>query len=63
MWQLSREIDDNEYKEKYDIDHCRPIATFNLSDPDDKYDAFFGRIANLCLKVKISVKVLNVIYG
>ena len=40
MWQLPREIDDNEFKEKYDIDHCRLIATFNLSDPDTQYDAF-----------------------
>ena len=48
MWQLLREMDDNKFKENYDIDHCRPIATFNLSDPNAQYDAFFGRIANLC---------------
>ena len=30
MWQLPREMDDNKFKESNDIDHCRPIATFNL---------------------------------
>ena len=48
MWQLPREMDDNEFKENYDFDHCRQIATFNLSDLNAHYDAFFGRIVNLC---------------
>ena len=30
----------DEFKKRYHIDHVRPIATFNLSDPERQYDAF-----------------------
>ena len=33
IWQLPYEMDDNEFKENYHINHCRAIATFDLSDP------------------------------
>ena len=52
MWQLPREMDDNEFKENYDINHCRPIATFNLSNPDEQYDAFFWQNCQPLLKRK-----------
>ena len=31
---------DDEFKENYDSDHCRPIASFDLSNPEHQYDAF-----------------------
>ena len=52
-WQLPYDMNDDEFRQNYDIDHCRPIATFNLSDPDAQYDAFSWQNANLCSKVKI----------
>ena len=45
-------MDYNEFKENYDIDHCRPIATFNLSDPNAQYDAFFWQNCQPLLKHK-----------
>ena len=37
MWQLPHEMDDYEFKENYYIDHCRAIATFDLSDPGNQF--------------------------
>ena len=39
-WQLPYEMSDDEFKKRYHVDHVRPIATFNLSDPESQYDAF-----------------------
>ena len=39
-WQLPYEMNDDEFKKRFHIDHVRPIATFNLSDPESQYDAF-----------------------
>ena len=33
-------MNDDEFKKCYHIDHVKPIATFNLSDPESQYDAF-----------------------
>ena len=51
-WQLPYEMDDNEFKENYDIDHCRPIATFDLSNPENQYDAFHWSNCQSLLKSK-----------
>ena len=40
MWQLYDNISDDEFKKCYNIDHVRPIATFNLSDSKNQYYAF-----------------------
>ena len=63
MWQLPHEMDDNEFKENYQIDHCRAIATFNLSDSDAQYDEFSWQNCQPLLKSKNLSKELNVIYG
>ena len=39
-WQLPYEMSDDEFNKLFHIDHVRPIATFNLSDPESQYDAF-----------------------
>ena len=46
-------MDDNEFKENYNIDHCRPIATFDLSNPENQYDAFHWSNCQPLLKSKI----------
>ena len=51
-WQLSHEMDDTEFKENYDIDHCRPIATFDLSNPENQFDAFHWSNCQPLLKTK-----------
>ena len=51
-WQLSHEMDDTEFKENYDIDHCRPIATFDLSNPENQFDAFHWSNCQPLLKSK-----------
>ena len=45
-------MNDNEFRQNYDIDHFRPLATFNLSDPDAQYDAFFWQNWQPLLKSK-----------
>ena len=39
-WQLPYDMTDDEFKKAYHVDHVRPIATFNLSDPESQYNAF-----------------------
>ena len=39
-WQLPYDMIDNEFKKRYNVDHVRHIATFNLSDPASQFDAF-----------------------
>ena len=50
MWQLSHEMDDNEFKELYEIDHCRLLATFNLSN--EKKSIFRFRLAKYTASIK-----------
>ena len=45
-------MDDNEFKENYEIDHCRPIVTFDLSNPENQYDAFHWSNSQPLLKSK-----------
>ena len=33
-------MSDDEFKKAYHVDYVRPIATYNLSDPENQYDAF-----------------------
>ena len=51
-YQLPYDMNDDEFRKNYDIDHCRPIATFNLSDPDAQYDAYFWQNCQPLLKYK-----------
>ena len=51
-WQLPHEMDDSEFKENYEIDHCRPIATFDLFNPENQYDAFHWSNCQPLLKSK-----------
>ena len=39
QFQLPYFMDDSEFREHFHIDHCRPIATFDLSNPENQYDA------------------------
>ena len=39
-WQLPYNMDDNEFQDYYHIDHCRPIASFDLSNQDEQFEAF-----------------------
>ena len=43
-------MDDRELRKNYDIDNCRPIATFNQSDIEYQYDKFHFRNTQLLLK-------------
>ena len=52
MWQLPYEMDDNEFKENYHIDHCRAIATFDLSDPGNQFKSFNWQNTQPLLKSK-----------
>ena len=52
MWQLPHEMDDSEFKENYEIDHCRPILTFDLFNPENQYDAFHWSNCQPLLKSK-----------
>ena len=44
-------MNDYQFRKNYDIDHCRPIATFNLFDPDAQYNAFFLQNCQTLLKL------------
>ena len=33
-------MDDKEFKEYFAIDHVKPLATFNFSDQENKFEAF-----------------------
>ena len=33
-------MSDDEFKKLYDIDHVRPISSFDLSEKENQYDAF-----------------------
>ena len=39
-WQLPYEMNDDEFKKRFHIDHVRPISSFDLSDPENQYGAF-----------------------
>ena len=52
-------MNNDEFRKSYDIDHCRPIATFNLSDPDAQYDAFSWQNCQPLLKSKNLSKGAN----
>ena len=52
MWQISYDISDDEFKNNWQIDHVRPISSFNLSNPNDQYDAFFWQNCQPLLKSK-----------
>ena len=52
MWQLPHEIDENEFKVNYHIDHCRAIATFDRSDTANQFTAFNWQNTEPILKSK-----------
>ena len=39
-WQLPYDMTNEEFKDKYQIDHVRAISTFDMSIPDNQYIAF-----------------------
>ena len=52
IWQLPYEMEDNEFKENYHIDHCRAIATFDLSNEENQFIAFGWQNTQSLLKSK-----------
>ena len=52
QFQLPYSIDDSEFREYFHIDHCMPLATFNLVDPQNQYDAFSWQNCQPLLKSK-----------
>ena len=40
QFQLSYEISDDEFKTLYDVDHVRPISSFDLSIEENQSEAF-----------------------
>ena len=52
IWQLNYEINDNEFKENYHIDHCPAIETFDLSDPGNQFKAVNWQNTQPLLKSK-----------
>ena len=55
-------MSNHEFKENYDIDNCLPIATFNLNNPENQYDASHWSNCQPLLKIQNVVKELNLIY-
>ena len=45
-------MDDNEFRNNFEIDHCRPLATFDFSDQEQQYDAFSWTNTQPLLKIK-----------
>ena len=52
QFQLPYSIDDSEFRELFHIDHCRPLATFDLSNPENQYDAYVWSNCQPLLKSK-----------
>ena len=50
QFQLPYEMSDDEFKKLYDIDHVKPIASFDLSIKENQFEAFFW--SNCCPLLK-----------
>ena len=38
-------MSDDEFRKHQEIDHCRPLATFDLSDQENQFIAFLAELS------------------
>ena len=52
MWQVFREIEDNEFKQNFHIDHVVILSTFDWLNPENQFIAFNWQNTQFLLKCK-----------